>query len=208
MRTRIKVCGITRLKDALAAAALGVDALGFNFWPRSTRHVTAEVAQGIVRRLPPFVTAVGVFVNAMRTEIWNDSGEAGVQAIQLHGDEPVGECSQYTFPVIYRLRAGESWDEAALARSQARAFLLDTPSPGQGGAGVPFDWALARNVIGGKPVILAGGLTPENVAEAVRQVRPFAVDVASGVESSPGVKDPEKLARFVAAVRRADAEEG
>ncbi|BDG09388.1 phosphoribosylanthranilate isomerase [Anaeromyxobacter paludicola] len=207
MRTRIKICGITRLEDALAAVALGVDALGFNFWAQSKRHVAPDVAGQIVRRLPPFVTTVGVFVNAMRFEIFNVAGEARMQAIQLHGDEPVGECSQYSFPVLYRLRAGEAWDEAALARSQATAFLLDTPSPAQGGAGVPFDWSLARPEIAGKPVILAGGLTPENVGEAVRRVRPYGVDVASGVESSPGVKDHEKLARFVEAVRRADAEE-
>ncbi|HZZ85650.1 MAG TPA: phosphoribosylanthranilate isomerase [Anaeromyxobacteraceae bacterium] len=207
MRTRVKICGITRLEDALLAAELGADALGFNFWPGSRRYVAPEAVREIVRRLPPFVFAVGVFVNAMRSEIWTASGEAGVNAIQLHGDEPVGECSQYNFPVLYRLRAGEAWDEAALARSQARAFLLDTPSATQGGTGVAFDWSLARSVIGGKPVVLAGGLTPENVGEAVRRVRPFAVDVASGVESSPGVKDPEKLARFVEAVHRADLQE-
>ncbi len=207
MRTRVKICGITRLEDALAAAELGADALGFNFWPGSKRYLAPEAAREIVRRLPPFVAAVGVFVNAMRTGIWTAAGEAGVHAIQLHGDEPVGECSQYAFPVIYRLRAGEPWDEAALARSEARAFLLDTPSPAQGGAGVAFDWSLARPVIGGKPVILAGGLAPDNVGDAVRRVRPYGVDVASGVESSPGVKDHEKLARFVEAVRQADRED-
>jgi phosphoribosylanthranilate isomerase len=198
---RVKICGVTRLPDALDAARLGADALGFNFWPRSKRHVTAAVARQIIARLPPFVTPVGVFVNQSEGEMRAIAAETGIQVFQLHGDEPPELCSRLPLPVVKAIPVDEVRTLSKLLSYEVQAFLLDTPSRGYGGTGQPFDWSLAEGVSEVAPVILAGGLTPENVAEAVRAVRPWAVDVASGVESSPGVKDPARMSRFIEAVR-------
>jgi phosphoribosylanthranilate isomerase len=200
-RVRIKICGVTRLEDALDAARLGADALGFNFWPGSKRHLTAADARRIVSRLPPFVTPVGVFVNQSEDEMRAIATESGIQVFQLHGDEPPELCSRLPLPVVKAIPVDQVRTLSKLLSYEVQAFLLDTPSRGYGGSGEPFDWSLAEGVSEVAPVILAGGLTPENVADAVRKVRPWAVDVASGVESSPGVKDAARMSRFVTAVR-------
>jgi phosphoribosylanthranilate isomerase len=198
---RIKICGVTRLEDALLASRLGADALGFNFWPGSKRHVSAAAARQIIARLPPFVTPVGVFVNQPEGEMRAIAAETGIQVFQLHGDEPPGLCSRLPLPVVKAVPVDQVSTLSKLLSYEVQAFLLDTPSRGYGGTGRPFDWSLAEGVSEAAPVILAGGLTPENVADAVRAVRPWAVDVASGVESSPGVKDADRMLRFVTAVR-------
>ena len=198
---RIKICGVTRIEDALLASRLGADALGFNFWPKSKRHVTAAAARQIIARLPPFVTPVGVFVNQSEGEMRAIAAETGIQVFQLHGDEPPELCSRLPLPVVKAVPVDQVSTLSKLLSYEVQAFLLDTPSRGYGGTGLPFDWSLAEGVSEAAPVILAGGLAPENVADAVRAVRPWAVDVASGVESSPGVKDADRMLRFVTAVR-------
>lgn len=194
---RVKICGVTRLEDAMLAARLGADALGFNLWPGSKRHLDADAARAIVDRLPPFVTAVGVFVNQPRAEVLSLAARAGVAVAQLHGDEPPALCAALRVPVVKAIRVAGANDLAALASYEVRAFLLDSASAGYGGSGVAFDWSLAAEVARELPVLLAGGLRPENVAEAVRAVRPLAVDVASGVEQSPGVKDLGRMEAFI-----------
>lgn len=200
---RIKICGLTRLDDALAAAALGADALGFNFWPRSKRHVAPAAARAIVERLPPGVTTFGVFVDPTREELLAAIAASGVGAVQLHGDEPPALCLGLPVPVVKAIRVKDAHSLAALAAYEVSGFLLDSATPGFGGSGAAFDWSLAAETAADLPVWLAGGLTPENVAEAVRTVRPLGVDVASGVESAPGVKDHEKMQRFIEAARGA-----
>lgn len=203
---RVKICGITRLEDALAAAAAGADALGFNLWPGSRRCVSAEAAREMVARLPPFVTPVGLFVNQHPAEVARLAAAARVAAIQLHGDEPPEACRGHLLPVVKAFRVGSAEDLLPIpgyARAGIAAVLLDGRGEGYGGTGRGFDWSLAGQVPAGLPLVLAGGLDAERVAEAVRAVRPWAVDVASGVESSPGVKDPDKLARFVRAAKEA-----
>lgn len=200
-RVRAKICGITRLDDALAAARLGVDALGFNFWPGSKRFVTPAAAREIIRRLPPLVTPVGVFVNQPEAEIVAIAAETGIQVLQLHGDEPPELCARLPLPVIKSVPADRAADLERLRAYDVQAFLVDTPTTGHGGSGRTFDWSLAAGVASVAPVLLAGGLTPENVADAVRAVRPWAVDVASGVELSPGVKCADRMSRFLSAAR-------
>jgi phosphoribosylanthranilate isomerase len=195
---RVKICGITRLEDALLAARLGADALGFNFWPRSKRFIDPDAARAIVDRLPPFVAAVGLFVNQAPAEVVATATRSGVAAVQLHGDEPWEDVNALPMPALKALRVAGPESLADMHRYRVRAFVLDAPSAGFGGSGATFDWALAREAAGRATVILAGGLTPENVRDAIRAVQPYAVDVASGVESSPGVKDTAKLARFIA----------
>jgi len=204
---RVKICGITRLEDALAAARLGADALGFNFWPGSKRFITPAAARAIVRALPPFVTPVGVFVDAGRDELLSAAAVSGVQVLQLHGDEPPELARSLPMPILKAIRvAGPASLEAMDRWPSAAGFLLDAPAPGYGGSGQTFDWAVAADAARRATVLLAGGLTPANVAEAIRAVRPFAVDVASGVEASPGVKDAALVAAFLAAARAAAAE--
>jgi len=201
---RVKICGITRLDDALYACEQGADALGFNFWPGSRRFIAPEAAAGIISRLPPFVTPVGLFVNQAPSEVLHAAALARVQALQLHGDEEPRDCTGHLLPVIKAFRVGRPADLAAIPRyGTVAAVLLDGPSEGYGGSGATFDWEAARGAAGDKPLVLAGGLTPDNVAAAVHALRPWAVDVASGVESSPGVKDPEKVARFIRAAKEA-----
>ena len=200
---RVKICGVTRLEDALAAARLGADAIGFNFWPRSKRHLSPGAAGEIVRRLPPHVATFGVFVNPTRDELLAALAASGVGAVQLHGDEPPALCLGLPVPVVKALRIGDARDLAALASYEVRAFLLDAPSAGYGGSGATFDWSLAAAAARELPVLLAGGLGPGNVAEAIRAVRPLGVDVASGVEASPGVKDPALLEQFIRRAKEA-----
>jgi phosphoribosylanthranilate isomerase len=193
----VKICGITRLEDALAAARLGADWLGFNFWPRSRRYIAPEAAASIVAALPASVLPVGVFVDPRATELARAIQVSGVRTVQLHGDEPPALCASAPVPVVKGIRVRDAHSLAALAAYEVSAFLLDSATPGYGGSGTAFDWALASEVAAEVPLWLAGGLTPENVAEAVRRVRPRGVDVASGVESAPGVKDVRSMEAFI-----------
>lgn len=202
-RLKVKICGVTRLDDALAAVRLGADALGFNFWPRSKRYIPPAEARAIIRRLPPLVTAVGVFVDPSRDEVLRAVDVAGVVMAQLHGDEAPDFCASLPLPVLKAIRVAGVHSLAALASYEVRGFVLDTPSAGYGGSGKTFEWSLVAEVAREMPVVLAGGLGPENVAAAVRTVRPWAVDVASGVESAPGVKDEEKMRLFIDAAHGA-----
>ncbi len=194
---RVKICGVTRLEDALDAARLGADALGFNFWARSKRFIAPAAAGEIVRQLPPGVATFGVFVDPTREDVLRAIAASGVGAVQLHGDEPPALCASLPLPVVKAIRIGGPNDLAQLASYEVRAFLLDSASAEYGGSGVGFDWSLATEAARELPVLLAGGLDPDNVAAAVRTVRPLGVDVASGVESAPGVKDPARMALFI-----------
>jgi phosphoribosylanthranilate isomerase len=197
---KVKICGITRVEDALRAAALGADAIGLNFWPGSRRCVSAERGAEIARALPAGVRAVGVFVNQPREEILAIARAAGLHAVQLHGDETPGDCAGWPLPVWKALRIASPLGLASLAGFRVEAFVVDSGGPGSGawgGTGATCDWSLAREAAARAPTWLAGGLSPANVREAIRAVRPLGVDVASGVESSPGVKDPEKLEAFL-----------
>jgi phosphoribosylanthranilate isomerase len=203
MTVRVKICGITRLEDAFAAIRAGADALGFNFWPGSKRHVDPEVAAEIVSELPPFLAKVGVFVNQTRAEVVRLAARTGMTAVQLHGDESPQFCSGFPLPVVKALRVTSASALAAMDQYTVSGFLLDSPGRGFGGSGRTFDWDLLRESASDCPVILAGGLTPDNVARAIERVAPYGVDVASGVETKPGVKDALLMARFVAAARAA-----
>ena len=200
----IKICGITNLEDALLAAELGADALGFIFYPPSPRSVAADAARAIIAQLPPFVTTVGVFVDEDAALVKELAAQVGLDWLQLHGRETPEYCRSLGRRVIKAFRIQDEKSLAGLAayRGAAQAFLLDTYKKGQvGGTGETFDWDLAREARKYGPVILAGGLTPENVAQAMAAAQPQAVDVASGVEAAPGRKDPEKLRAFFAAVK-------
>jgi phosphoribosylanthranilate isomerase len=202
---RSKICGITRLEDALQAIAAGADALGFVFYPQSPRSVTIAQAQAIITALPPFVTTVGLFVNARRSELNELLELLPLDLLQFHGDETPADCAGYQRPYIKALRVKPDDDIAQLAApyTQASGILLDTFVPGvPGGTGAAFDWSLVpRNL--SKPIILAGGLTVQNVFAAIEQVQPYAVDVSGGVEASKGIKDGAKVEAFLRAVRRA-----
>ena len=202
---RIKICGITNLEDALLAVDLGADALGFIFYPKSPRTVAPAAALAIIAQLPPLVTTVGVFVDEDAAAVQDLAARVGLDWVQLHGQESPEYCRSLGRRVIKGFRVQDQHSLTALAayRGAAQALLLDTYKKGQiGGTGETFDWALAREARKFGPIILAGGLNPENVAQAIAAAQPQAVDVASGVESAPGKKDPEKLKRFFAAVRR------
>lgn len=193
----VKICGITRLEDALAAARLGADWLGFNFWPRSKRYLPPAAAAEIVRALPASVTAVGVFVDPTAEELAAAVRTSGVALAQLHGDETPAFCAAAPVPVVKGIPVKDEHSLAALASYEVEGFLLDSATAGRGGSGQAFDWMLAAAAARSVPVWLAGGLVPDNVAEAVRKVRPRGVDVASGVESSPGVKELAKVEAFI-----------
>lgn len=204
---RVKICGVTRWEDAELACELGASAIGFNFYEKSPRAIAPAAAWEIIHKLPPFVAPVGVFVNWDSAAVLALAKSLRLAAVQLHGDESparVAECAKQ-LPVIKAIRAGENFRQSELAGyKSASAFLFDAAPAGKsggqfGGTGHLADWNAAREAANSHHVILAGGLTPENVAEAVRSVAPYAVDVASGVESSPGVKDPAKLRAFFAA---------
>ena len=206
-RLRVKICGITTPEDAVAAAEAGADAIGLVF-AESPRRVTPARARAILAALPPFVTPVALFVNSPVEVIRELCGSLGVRTVQLHGDEPPDLARHLAgFSVIKAFRIESAADVAALRGYPAAAYLLDSRVEGRrGGTGVAFDWRLAASATRHGPIILAGGLTPENVAEAVRTVRPYGVDTSSGVEREPGRKDPAKVRAFVAAARAANAE--
>lgn len=202
---KVKICGITNYEDAAAAVELGADALGFNFYRRSPRYIEPEAARAIIRRLPPFVAAVGLFVDEGPEEVCRAARAAGVGVLQLHGDETPDYCGRLSgWPLIKALRVGGALDAAGLADYEVQAFLLDARDGAlYGGTGKVFDWSLAAAVRGVAPIILAGGLRPDNVAEAIRTARPYGVDVSSGVESSPGRKDRALVGAFIEEVRNA-----
>ncbi|HTN51770.1 MAG TPA: phosphoribosylanthranilate isomerase [Anaeromyxobacter sp.] len=200
---RIKICGITRLEDALLAASLGADAVGFNFWPGSKRYLAPAAARPLVAALPAGIRAFGVFVNPSRETVLDAVARSGVGTVQLHGDEEPALCMGLGVPVVKAIRVSGRGSLTALVSYEVEAFLLDADSSGFGGSGARFDWTVAAEVARELPVWLAGGLTPENVAAAIRTVRPLGVDVASGVEAAPGVKDPAKLRKFIEAARQA-----
>ena len=202
MRTRVKICGITSRQDAQTAVRLGADALGLVFYPPSPRCVSVEEARGIVERLPPFVCVVGLFVNPSRDEIGEVLGGVRIDLIQFHGSECPDYCAEHGRPYIKAIRMRSDVDLLAEEARYAGAsgLLLDAYRPGvPGGTGEAFDWSRIPPGLAGR-VILAGGLTPDNVADAVRQVRPYAVDVSGGVEREKGRKDPDKIARFMQGV--------
>jgi phosphoribosylanthranilate isomerase len=204
-RVRVKICGICSLEDAIAAIDAGADALGFMFYEGSSRNISLESAAKIISKLPPFVTRTGVFVNASDEVIQTAATRLPLDVVQLHGDETPEQCARCTIQVVKAFRIENESSLKRLAAYKTSAWLLDSFAKGQpGGTGVTFNWALAKLASGhGTPIMLAGGLTPENVAEAVRRTDPYAVDVSSGVESAPGKKDAAKMSAFIAAVRSA-----
>ena len=204
MTTKIKICGITNIEDALFAAEAGADALGFVFYEKSPRYVLPETAQQIISLLPPFVTTVGLFVNASAETIEPTMRITGINVIQLHGDELPEQCSFAPYPVVKAVRVKNADSLAGIEKYRVSALLLDAWSDQQyGGTGENFDWQLARKLTARLPLILAGGLNPDNVAEAIRVVKPYGVDVSSGVEVSPGEKDHDKIRKFIQQVRQA-----
>jgi phosphoribosylanthranilate isomerase len=203
MSVRVKICGITNLADAQVAVAAGADALGFNFYEKSPRFVPTATAAEISRALPPFTLRVGVFVNPAEELVRGAMVECGLNVLQFHGDEPPEFCTQFGLMSMKAFRVRDAGSLQELSKYRTDAWLLDAyASDAFGGTGEKFNWDLAIEVQKlGKPVFLAGGLTPENVAEAVQQVQPFGVDVSSGVESSPGRKDHDKVRSFIKAAK-------
>lgn len=216
-RTRIKICGLTRIEDVRAAVAAGADALGFVFYPKSPRYVTPEQARALVAAVPPFVTATGLFVNASEEEMVRTLALVPIGLLQFHGDESPEQCAALA------ARAGKPWMKAfrvkpdttaadlleyeRLCRAASPLFsslLLDTFVDAYGGAGKVFDWSLIPNELAPR-VVLSGGLSAQNATGAVNRVRPFAVDVSSGVERDKGIKDASRITAFIDAVRAADA---
>lgn len=206
MRTRVKVCGITSVADALVAAECGADAIGLVFYKPSPRYVDVDTAAVIARELPPFVTVVGLFVDATEAIIARTVAEVGIDLLQFHGDESPAHCREQGKPWIRAVRMRDGVDIGAeMARFEgARGLLLDTFRAGvPGGTGETFDWDRVPGELAGR-VILAGGLDPDNVADAVRRLRPYAVDVSGGVERAKGIKDPGRIRRFIDEVRSAE----
>lgn len=206
MKTAVKICGITRTADALAAARHGAHAIGLVFYRPSPRYVDPDTAAAIVRALPPFITTVGLFVDANEDEVREIAAHTGVQLLQFHGAESADFCASFDVPYMKALQVRPGVDLLQYVRifSSARALLLDAYHEDlHGGTGAVFDWELIPRMLP-LPLVLSGGLTPENVGEAIRRVRPTAVDVSSGVEASKGIKDEAKIAAFITGVRNAD----
>jgi phosphoribosylanthranilate isomerase len=205
-RTRIKICGITRREEAMTAADAGADAIGFVFHRPSPRYVDPDVAASIAREMPPFVAIVGVFVDLEAALISDVSARAQLSALQFHGDETPEFCAQFSKPFMKAIRVREGVDllQYDAMFSGASALLLDAYRPGiPGGTGETFDWELVPPDLQSR-IVLSGGLNAANVGVGIRRLTPWAVDVLSGVEASPGLKDPDRIEQFVAAVRRAD----
>jgi phosphoribosylanthranilate isomerase len=209
MAPRIKICGLTRVDDVRHAVHAGADAIGLVFYPPSPRYVDLPTAARLARAVPPFVSIVGLFVNADPLTVRATLAAVPIHLLQLHGDEDEAYCRQFERPYIKaaRVRPGMDLLQYAAAFPAAQAILLDACVDGYGGGGKVFDWSLVPPALGSS-LILSGGLDAENVAEAVRRLRPEAVDVSSGVEASKGIKDAEKMRAFVAAVRTAGATSG
>ena len=205
---RIKLCGITSLDDARRCVDAGADALGFIFVPGTPRHVTAETAARIIETLPPFVTPVGVFWDHPAGQVKAIAEECRLGALQFHGDEAPEDLLEHRLPLIKTLKVAGAADLARMPEYRVAAFLLDSPARwSEGAARPPIPWDVAADAARRHPVLLSAGLTPDNVALAVRRVRPYGVDVNSGVEARPGRKDPAKVRRFVAEARAAAAEQ-
>jgi len=205
-RTRVKICGITRQEDALKVVSAGADAIGLVFYAPSPRAVTLEMARAIVQSVPAFVTVVALFVNPSTKEVRDVLNGVRIDLLQFHGDEENDFCSQFQRPYIKAIRVRQTSDVVAssVRFPDAVGLLLDSYKPGvPGGTGETFDWSLIP-ASQSKPIILAGGLTPENVALAIEQVQPFAVDVSGGVEASKGIKDHSKINKFICEVYRRD----
>ncbi len=205
MNTRVKICGITRVEDALEAAKQGSDAIGLVFYAASPRNVSNEVARAIVAALPPFVSVVGLFVNASRANIDAVLAEVRLDVLQFHGDETPDDCTQFNLPFLKAIRVNADTNLLQYANDfrLAQALLLDAHSEAAyGGTGQTFDWNLIPAKLS-KPIILAGGLNADNVEQAIMQVKPYAVDVSGGVELSKGIKDADKIAAFMQGVRNA-----
>jgi phosphoribosylanthranilate isomerase len=205
LRTRVKICGITRAQDAIAAAKAGADAIGLVFYPPSPRFLSVERAREIRDALPPFVQTVALFVNADAAQVAQVIGRVHPAMLQFHGDETPQFCAQFGLPYVKACRVKPGVDALEYLRpfSGAAAWLFDSFVPEYGGVGESFDLSLLPRSPG-RPVILSGGLTRENIAEAIRRVRPWGVDVSSGVESAKGIKDAARIAAFIAEVRNAD----
>lgn len=202
---RSKICGITRVEDALVAAEAGADAIGLVFYPKSPRAVSVQQARTIIAALPPFVTTVGLFVNASRCELGEILDAVPLDMLQFHGDERPADCEGYHRPYIKALRVKPDDDVVAQIEpyGNASGILLDTFVAGvPGGTGLAFDWSLVPRHLD-RPIILAGGLTPENVRSAIEQTQPYAVDVSGGVEARHGIKDADKIRAFIRAVKGA-----
>ncbi len=202
----IKVCGITSEEDALLAVAMGADAVGFNFVPSSPRFLAASRAADIAKRLPPEILTVGIFRDEARERVVEITNQAGLRAAQLHGHESADDTRwvRSRVPVVIKVFPGGDPELARAPTYGADIVMLDSASPGSGQV---FDWSLAEGAPSGLRILLAGGLTPGNVAEAIERVRPWGVDVASGVESAPGVKDPTLVRRFISAAQEAEPED-
>ena len=205
MRTRIKICGLTRESDVDAAVEAGADAIGFVLYPPSPRYVTPQRAAELAQRIPPFVDVVALFVNEAPEVVRATCDVLPISLLQFHGDEDAAYCRQFSRPWLRAARVRPGLDLVEFARSypEARGLLLDAFVEGYGGGGHVFDWTLIPPGLPGH-LVLSGGLNADNVGDAVRRVRPVAVDVSSGVEMSKGIKDHAKIAAFVAAVRKAD----
>lgn len=206
MPTRIKICGITRIEDATAAAIAGADAIGFVFYRNSPRFIDPQQAKQIAAAIPPFVSTVGLFVDAPVEEVEASVSAFHVDYLQFHGDEPPDYCSQFGMPFLkaIRVRPGLDLLQYAADFTAARALLLDAFVEGvPGGTGLAFDWRLIPKNLP-LPIILSGGLSPDNITGAVREIRPWAVDVSSGVEAAKGIKDADKIKQFIRGVRNAD----
>lgn len=204
--TRVKICGITRIEDAVAAATAGADAIGLVFYPKSSRYVTATVAAEIVSELPPFVSTVGLFVNHSADQVNRICDQVELDLLQFHGDESPSDCSQFgkRFIKAVRMAPGRSVNEMMGQYRQATALLLDSfDADKYGGSGETFDWQRVPKD-SDVPLILAGGLNCSNVVEAVTRVQPYAVDVSSGVESAPGIKSADQIIEFVTRVKNCE----
>jgi phosphoribosylanthranilate isomerase len=203
MSVLAKICGITTLEDAYASVEAGATLLGFNFYPKSPRYVAPEVAGKIIGTLPRDVTTVGVFVNASPMEVAEIRATSGIQVVQLHGDENPADYTHLS-PLWRAVRVEGQFTASSIPEWPVEAILLDGPAGNlYGGAGIPFDWNAARSL--SMRVVIAGGLTPENVGEAIRLARPWAVDACSRLETAPGIKDHKKIRAFLDAVRTAEA---
>jgi phosphoribosylanthranilate isomerase len=205
MSVKVKICGLTSPADAIAAAEAGADMIGLMFYEKSPRHISMDRASEIAWAVPPHIVKVGVFVNAPKELVADAIGECGLGLLQFHGDEPPEFCTQFGVMSMKAFRIRDAESLKALPAYPTDAWLLDAcAASGLGGTGEQFNWDLALEAKKlGKPIFLAGGLTPENIAAAVRAVQPYAVDVSSGVESAPGIKDAAKVRQFIAAARSA-----
>jgi phosphoribosylanthranilate isomerase len=205
---RVKICGITNEEDARISVAAGADALGFIFVEGTPRYVTPELARCIIIELPPFITPVGVFWDHAPGHVKAVAEQCRLGALQFHGSEPPEAITGYDVPIIKTIKVSRAEDLRAMSEYRVSAFLLDSPARwSEGEARAPIPWELAREAATVAPLILSAGLTCDNVAEAVRLTRPYAVDVNSGVEAAPGRKDPLKVQRFVAAARSVDIDQ-